>query len=335
MSSQPPLARFLMSPEPFDEVYPPPVRRRIAAAARVDGADPDPARVLADHSLLAGVEVLCTGWGAPPLGGALLEAAPGLRLVAHAAGSVRPIVTDELWERGVRVVSAAAANAVPVAEFTVAQVVYALKHGWRLVLAAREARAPVPPGPHLGGVLDAEVGLLSLGAIGRMVAARLRAHGVRVLAHDPYAAERDARALGVELVGLEELFARGEVVSLHAPLLPATTGLVDGPLLRLMRPYATLLNTARGGLVDEPSLVEVLRERPDLMAVLDVTHPEPVAAGSPLLTLPNAVVTPHVAGSMGRERARLGHLVADELERWTAGAPLTHEVTRERTALLA
>jgi phosphoglycerate dehydrogenase-like enzyme len=130
------------------------------------------------------------------------------------------------------------------------------------------------------------------------------------------------------MVGLPELFATSDVVSLHAPLLPATRGMIDDKLLSTMKPDATLVNTARGGLIDEPALIDVLTRRPDLFAVLDVTDPEPPVAGSPLFTLPNVVVTPHLAGSLGAERRRQGQAMADELERFVTGEPLRHEVTQ-------
>jgi hypothetical protein len=102
-----------------------------------------------------------------------------------------------------------------------------------------------------------------------------------------------------------------------------------------LRVAATLVNTARGGLIDEDALVAVLRARPDLFAVLDVTDPEPPVPGSPLFTLPNVVVTPHLAGSLGAERRRQGRMMAEELARYCAGEPLEHEVTEsglERSA---
>ena len=130
-----------------------------------------------------------------------------------------------------------------------------------------------------------------------------------------------AAALGLRLVTLEELFARCDVVSLHVPLLPSTRGLVTARLVASMKPNATLINTARGAIL-EPAVVSVLSQRPDLQAVLDVTDPEPLPAGSLLRSLPNVTLTPHVAGSVGRECRRLGDMMVDELRRFVAGQPL-------------
>ncbi|MFF2043618.1 hydroxyacid dehydrogenase [Kitasatospora sp. NPDC058170] len=320
-------AAFAMDPARFADVYGPEARARVAAQAELVADPADRAGVWSAERLAAepdtaasalhDVEVLLTGWGGPVLDARMLDRLPRLRLVLYAAGSVRRIATEEFWAAGIPIVSAAHANALPVAEFTVAQIVYALKDGWRHVLAARAARAPVRVG-RAPGAYGSVVGVLSLGATGRLVCERLRGYDVQVLAHDPYAEAPP----GVRSVGLDELFATADVVSVHAPLTAETRGLVGHRLLASMKPGATLLNTSRGAVLDEPALLDVLARRPDLFAVLDVTDPEPPIPGSPLFTLPNVVVTPHLAGSQALERRRLGDLVVSEFERWTAGEPL-------------
>ncbi|WP_205315145.1 hydroxyacid dehydrogenase [Nonomuraea lactucae] len=322
-------AAFVLDLDVFDDVYGGP-RERLKRTARVvygPVARPELGR-------MGEVEVLCSSWGGPVLDEALLDAAPRLKLVLHAAGTVRKIVTPEFWERGIPLVSAFRANAVPVADFTVAQIVYALKRGWWHVLRAREGWAPAERVAG-AGTYGSRVGLLSLGAIGRLVASRLRPLDVEVVAYDPFTEPGAAEELGVRPVGIEEVFATCDVVSVHTPLLPETRGLVGRDLLAAMREGATLVNTSRGAVIDEPALVEVLAERPDLFAVLDVTDPEPPVAGSPLFALPNVIVTPHIAGSLGPERARLGDLVVDELERFASGEPLRHALTRESAERLA
>ncbi|MFI6501198.1 hydroxyacid dehydrogenase [Nonomuraea typhae] len=318
-------AAFVHRPDVFPDVYAPVLDRIRARADIVYG----PA-ALPDLSRLGDVEVLLTSWGAPVLDEALLSGLPRLKLVLYAAGSVRTFVTPEFWARGIPLVSAYRANAVPVADFTYAQIIYALKGGWRYALEARTAKAPVQRVPQ-PGLYGSRVGLVSLGAIGRLVVDRLRALAVDVMAYDPFAGPYD----GVRMVELEELFATGDVVSVHTPLLDQTRGLVGRELLSSMRPGATLINTARGAILDEAALVEVLAGRPDLFAALDVTDPEPPAPGSPLFTLPNVVLTPHIAGSLGAERGLLGELVAGELERFADGLPLEHALTREAAERLA
>ncbi|MFC5827605.1 hydroxyacid dehydrogenase [Nonomuraea insulae] len=314
---------YVMNLDRFPDVYGPDERADIERHLRV-AAPPVTAGDLTP-GLLADVDVLVTAWGAPRLDAAFLDAAPKLALVLYGAGSVRSTVTPESWARGVRVTAAGHAIATAVAEFALAQILYALKHGWRYVLTSRATKAWAARDAEKGA-FGSVVGLLSLGATGRTTADLLARHDVTVQAHDPFATFPDS----VRSVGLEELFATSDVVSLHAPLLPQTRGLVGHDLLRSMKRDATLINTARGGLIDETALVEVLDERPDLFAVLDVTDPEPPTPGSPLFSLPNVVVTPHLAGSLGPERRRQGRLMAEELARYAAGRSLLHEVTEQR-----
>ncbi|MGW6510808.1 hydroxyacid dehydrogenase [Streptomyces niveus] len=323
---------YAMDPARFDDVYGPEERAAIERYVTVPGPNLPADRLTADR--LAAAQVLITGWGAPRLDAALLASAPRLELVLYGAGSVRHVVTADSWERGVRVTAAGSVIADCVAEFTLAQILVALKHGWRYVLRSRATCAPVRRETERG-TEGSVVGLVSLGAAGRATAHLLGRHAVRVQAYDPYADPSQAAALGVQLIGLDELFATSDVVSLHTPLLPATRRMVDGRLLRSMKRDATLINTARGGLIDEEALVVVAAHRPDLFFALDVTDPEPPPAGSPLFSLENIVVTPHLAGNLGPERRRLGRAMATELARYARGQRLRHEVTAERMEFAA
>lgn len=329
-----PTALLVMEEERRADVYPPEV---LAGVDRlVDRPDPGLTRQQLDDrpEALRRAHVLLTGWGAPVLDADFLARAPELRAVFVAAGSVRHLTTPAFWERGIPIVSAAAANAVPVAEFALAQILLGLKQTHRISREVASSRG-FPHNPPVAGAYRSRVGLLGLGHIGRLVAEHLRRFDVEVLATDPLTAPDAARELGVRLVGSEELFATCHVVSLHAPLLPETRGTVGARLLGALLPGATLLNTARGALIDEAALTDVLRSRPDVTAVLDVTHPEPPAPESPLYTLPNAVLTPHLAGALGAERHRLGQLVLDELERFLRGEPLQHAIDPAHAASLA
>ncbi|WP_299534428.1 hydroxyacid dehydrogenase [uncultured Streptomyces sp.] len=332
-----PRAVLAMSAAAAEHVLPPDA---LAALAEVCDLDPTPA--LADlttdraRAALADAEILVTGWGCPPLDAEVLAAAPRLRAVVHTAGSVRNHVTDACWERGIEVSSAAAANALPVAEYTVAMI---LLTGKRVLERARSYRETRQRGewlrvPRETGNYRRTVGLLSASMIGRRVIELLRPYDLRVLLHDPYVSEAEARALGVEAVGLGELFARSDVVSVHTPLLPATVGLVSAELLASMPQGAALINTARGPVVDQDALVGVLREG-RIRAVLDVTDPDPLPADHPLWECENALITPHLAGSQGNELGRLAALAASEVAHWAAGDGFAHPVRPERLAFLA
>lgn len=308
-------------------------RDRLTALARTDprlvahelaAPTPEVAAALAD------AEVLLTCWGAPPLTGRVLDAAPRLRAVVHAAGSVKHHLTDACWERGLTVSSAAAVNALPVAEYTLAAILFANKRVLHSAHRYRGLRAPHDWHEELAaaGNYRRTVGVIGASRIGRRVIELLRPFELRVLLHDPYVTDADAARLGVRPVPLDVLCAGSDVVTVHAPQLPATRHLLGARELALLPDGATLVNTARGSLVDETALLaELVSGR--LHAVLDVTEPELPPAGSPLYELPNVLLTPHVAGSLGTELHRLADHALDELERYARGRPFTGPVRPE------
>jgi len=325
---------YLLNPDAYDVIYGVDERADIASLVEIVAPVQSAQRVRENPAILADVDVILSGWGMAVLDEALLAAAPQLKAVFYGAGSIRYFVTDAMWDRGIVVTSAAHANAVPVAEFTVAAIVMSLKRVWHVSRRVRET-SQFPARTGIPGMYGSTVGLIGLGMIGRMVAERLHGYDVHVLAHDPYVSVGDAAALGVERCGLDELFARCDVLSLHAPWLPQTEGMITGAHLALMKQNATFINTARGALVREGEMIDVLQRRPDLYAVLDVTYPEPPLPDSPLYLLPNVVLTPHIAGSVGAECRRMGRAMVDELERFVRGEPLRWSVTRSQAALMA
>ena len=300
-----PKALYLLDGEAFEKIYGDEGRAAVAELADVYAPPQTADSVAKDPGVLAEVEVILSGWGAPAMDAAFLEAAPDLRVVLYGAGSIRRVATPALWERGVRITSAYAANAVPVSEYTLAAILFSLKRGWHFAFSARREKA-LPGQGQVPGAYGSTVGLVSLGMVGRLVRERLRPFALNVVAYDPYVTSEEARVLGVDLISLEDLFASSEVVSLHAPWLPETEGMILGSHLASMKRNATLINTSRGAVVREAEMVEVLEERPDLWAVLDVTHPEPPEPDSRLYDLPNVVLTPHIAGSLGGECRRMG-----------------------------
>jgi phosphoglycerate dehydrogenase-like enzyme len=329
-----PKALYVLDSEAFEKIYGEEERETVARLADVYAPPQTGDSVAKSPRVLAEAEVILSGWGAPVMDGAFLEAAPQLRVVLYGAGSIRRVATPALWERGVRISSAYAANAVPVSEYALAAILFSLKRGWHFAFSAQRDKA-MPGHSQVPGAFGSIVGLVSLGMVGRLVRERLRPFDLRVVAYDPFVTPEEARALDVDLVSLEDLFESSDVVSLHTPWLSETEGMILGSHLASMKWNATLINTSRGAVVREAEMVDVLRERPDLWAVLDVTHPEPPEPDSPLYALPNVVLTPHIAGSLGRECRRMGRLVVDELRRYVAGEPLRHEITSDRAALMA
>lgn len=328
-------AVYLIDPEVVSSVYGPDEQRDLRHWVEFILPPTTPAATLANPDALRDVEAIFSGWGIPRLDEAVLARMPSLRVVFHGAGSVKHFVSDALWSRDIRVTCAARMNAVPVAEFTLSQILFCLKHGWQRVADVRERRLYIKEDIHMPGAFGTTVGLISLGHTGRFVAEHLRRFDLKVIAYDPYLPPEEAMALGVELVSLDDVFSRADVVSCHTPLLPQTRGLLRGQHFERMRPGASFINTARGAVVNEREMAEVMRQRPDLFAVLDVTDPEPPEEQSLVLTLPNIIVTPHIAGSLGRECRRMGRMMVDELQRFLRGEKLEGEIFPQQLPLLA
>ncbi|HZX01586.1 hydroxyacid dehydrogenase [Kribbella sp.] len=283
---------------------------------------------------LAATDILITGWGCPRIDAAVLADAPRLAAVLHAAGSVKGHVGPEVWERGIAVSSAAGANAVPVAEFTVAAIRLAGKRAFRLAARYRDSGHEDHTIDPAMGNAGRTVGIVGASRIGRLVLELLAGSAYELMVCDPFLQPDDAIALGAELVDLETLLRRSDIVSLHAPALPETRQLLDVRRLALLRDGAVVINTARGSLIDTAALVaECASGRLD--AVLDVTDPEPLPVGHPLLSLPNVQVTPHVAGAMGTEIRLLGEYVVAEVERLVGNQPLAGRITVDELRRIA
>jgi phosphoglycerate dehydrogenase-like enzyme len=288
-------------------------------------------------SELGKLEVLITSWGCPTVDAEIIDRMPKLRLIAHLAGSVKGILDDAVWRRGILVTNAVAANAVPVAEYTVAAILFANKRVvqlQRLYCEQKENRAPwTREAPDVGNYRKT-VGIVGASHVGRLVMKHLRHFDLDLLLYDPYVPPLTARDLRVAKVTLSDLLTRSDVVSLHAPLLPETRHMLGTRELALMKDGATLINTARGALV-EPTALEAELSRGRLFAVLDTTEPEVLPEDSPLYHLPNVFLTPHIAGSLGRETERLTDYIVAEVERFTRGVSLKYLVRREHLPLLA
>ena len=299
-------------------------RLRAVAEIRVVGKDRAAALPkLGDADLILG------SWGMLKADAELLAAAPRLRAICYAAGSVKYFVTPESYARNVLITTAMHANAVPVAEVTLALITLANKNWFNAQAVARTGDFSKDI-PHVGN-FGTTVGLVGLGAIGRLVVERLRTMDLKVLVYDPYLKDVPP---GVEKVELLELARRSDVVSLHAPDIPATHGMCGAGFFSAMRDGATFINTARGRLVDENALISELQTG-RITAHLDVTHPEPPVAGSPLYSLPNVWLTPHLAGSSSGEIRRMGRLAIEECLAFIAGQPPRYPVSEAMLATMA
>ena len=308
---------------------------RLGELVEVDVSRTVPDLAAAGDDELAQVEVLLTGWGSPAVDAATLSRMPRLRALVHTAGTVRFVATDALWEReDVLITSATEANAVPVAEYALAQILLAGKRSVARSADHRRARGREGAWTATGrtGNYGAVAGLIGASRTGRLTAEHLQRFDIEVLVHDPFAGAEEIAALGARKVDLEELFRASDVVSLHAPDVPSTRGMITAEHFALMREGTTFLNTARPALVDEDALrAELVSGR--ISAVLDV-HDD-LAPDDPLWDLSNVQLTPHIAGSQGNELHRLADSALEELGRLSRGETPLHALDRSRLDITA
>lgn len=319
------------------KVYTDPLFARLSQLAEIPNRVYSKDDVLREKGSFDQVRFIFSTWGMPEFEKEEIRAIfPSLEAVFYAAGSVQRFARPFL-ELGIRVFSAWAANGIPVAEYTFAQITLGMKGFYQSSRifkekgrkAAREIFLRYP------GNYDSAVGLLGAGMIGKLVIEKLRALNVKVLVFDPFLPDEKAKELGVEKADLATVFSSCHVVSNHLANNEATKGMLKKEHFAAMLPYATFLNTGRGAQVVEEDLIDVLKEREDLTAVLDVTFPEPPEEDSAFYTLPNVILTPHIAGSEGNEVRRMTEYMLEEAEAVLAGKPTRYEVTLEMLKTMA
>ena len=245
---------------------------------------------------------------------ALLDAAPRLRVVSNYAVGYDNVDLAAATARGVLITNTPGVLDETVADFTLALMLVAAR---RLIEGDRYVKdgrwRTWGPETLLGRDLyGATLGLVGLGQIGRAVARRARGFDMHVLYHTRTRKPDLEQTEQLEYVSLERLLSESDIISLHCPLTDDTYHLIDGETLALLKPTAILINTARGPVVDTNALVEALRHKP-LVAALDVTDPEPLPADHPLLSLPNAIVMPHIASASIQTRTRMALMAAENL----------------------
>ncbi len=295
------------------EVYP-----EILCSA--DLKDPKHAEFLKESSFIF------SSWGFPAMTDNERGLFTKLEAIFYAAGSVKAFA-EPFLKRNVKVVSAWQANAVPVAEFTLGQIILSMKSYFRNTMDCRS-----PEKRHTGdctrgpGLYGETVGLIGCGMIAKLLIKFLKNFNLKIAVFDPFMSEEAAKSLGVEKMSLEELFKKAFVVSNHLPDLPETRGMLKGNLFSSMRQGATFINTGRGAQVVEVEFIEVLKKRSDLTALLDVTYPEPPEADSEFYTLPNVQLSSHIAGSANDELLRMSSYVIEDFDRYTAGEEMKYSI---------
>jgi phosphoglycerate dehydrogenase-like enzyme len=289
---------------------------------------PDLPEWLRASAVFPDVKVMLASWNSRPVTETVLGSLPSLQLIVYAAGSVKELITPAVDERGITVCSASHVNAQPVAEFTLGLILVALK---QVHSFSARLRRDGPEGWLLdgraftGGYYGTRVGLLGYGRITERLIPLLQPFDITVLLNDPWLSEEQIAALGVVPASLAEIMESCDVVSLHHGNTPENRHMINADNLSLMKPGTTFINTSRGALIDEQALITRLRSG-DITAYLDVTDPEPPPEGHPFYTLPNCVLTPHIAGSLGREVHRMGDFALREVRNWLAGTQLENPI---------
>lgn len=324
-------AFFNSSPQRIGEVYSRSQREQLKKLG-VSGKIYDKSGL----SEMKDVEYIFSTWGMIPLTREEIRRyLPKLRAVFYAAGSVK-YFAEPFLACGVRIFSAWQANAVPVAEYAVSQILlankgfYSLSRLCRTDYAAARKRLENYPGN-----FGAKVGILGYGAVARLVVEALRKRDVEVCIFAPDISFEEARSMGVIKTGLDEIFGECDVISNHLANNENTVGIINAGLIAKMKPYSTFINTGRGAQVDESALVRKLTEDDTVTAVLDVTDPEPPEQGSELYTLKNVFLTPHSAGSSGNEVHRMAEYMIREAERFIRGEKCGCQVTVDMLETMA
>lgn len=303
-----------------------------------DSFEPMPASEVACR--LCECDAVLTDPDSPPLTRQMLECATDLKIIAHTAGSAKSLLSDEvvreiLIPRDIAVFSGNDGLALNVAESTIGLMIAASRRWNEHVAFYKNTRLWSEDLPRNNQFLSgATVGLVSASKVARHVMRLLQPFGCEILVFDPFLSGEEARGLGVSSVQLDELCERSDIISVHAPSLPATKKLIGAEQFRLMRDGMTFVNTSRGAVVDGEALIEECRSG-RILAALDVTQPEPLPPDSPLWNLSNVMLTPRLAGEGYAGYFRIGEATLEALRDVFAGRNVAGRVPLEKWDILA
>lgn len=290
------------------------------------------------HEFLSKCELAVSTWGMPALTEQeIKEYLPCLKAVFYAAGTVKAFA-EPFLKCGIKIFSAAEANAVPVAEYTLAQIILAAKGYFQ---SAKLYRPLLPlsflAGRRNYGNYQVKIGLIGLGVIGSMLCIKLKdaLDDAKIYAYDPFVSKERAQELGAELVSVETLFSECDVISNHLADKPSLKNFFNKNLFSLMKKNATFINTGRGAQVNEYALAWALLSAPARTAVLDVIKSEYFPILSPLWWCPNAILTPHIAGSTGGETVRMAEYMLEVCKQYLNGESPSCEITLEKLIVTA
>lgn len=329
------IALFSGSESSFSKVYTPSVLDKLQKYGELSPKI-DKSNIESHKAFLKDCEIAFATWGMPAFTEAEIEKyMPCLKVVFYSAGSVQYFARPFL-NCGVRVFSAYSANGVPVAEYTLSQIILALKGYFqgakRYKTLLHYSRSHTQ---NCIGAYGAKIGLIGLGEIGSAVAERLKTLDASVYAYDPFIKKERAEELGVTLCDLEAIFKECDVISNHLANKKELKNILNGKLFKLMKPHSTFINTGRGDQVDELALAGVLLLHPSITAVADVLKNEKTPFLSPLFWCHNAIITPHIAGSLGNETERMADYMLQQLDNYINNKPLKYEITKDMLETMA
>lgn len=280
-----------------------------------------------------GSTIIITSWGSPKLTQPYLDACPDLKAIIHGAGTIKPILSDEAIALKPRCTSSACAIGEGVAESALAFAISACKKFYWLnedthnKLWAENKNSVVD-------FYDIKVGVISGGFVGRHMVKLLKNFHVDVLMYDPILSKEQIAEIGAEKVELNELLSQCDVISIHAPSIPATDNMINKDNLPLIKDGAVLINTSRGSVIEEPALIEELKTG-RFYACIDVTNPEPPLPENELRELRNVILTPHLAGTATNGKRRIALHVCEEIERFLRGEKMKTEIDLDKLSQMA
>jgi len=284
-------------------------------------------------NFLKGANIIITSWGSPAIDQEVLDVCPDLELICHAAGTPKPVLGEAAIAKRIPTTYSACALGEGVAETALGFAISASKRFYWLNqdtangLWKDNAKKCVD-------FYDITVGVISGGFVGRHFIKLLQNFNVDVLLYDPTMTAEQVAALGATKAELDEMLMKSDVISIHAPSIPATEKMLNASNLHLIKDGALLINTSRGAVIDEPALIEELKTG-RFYACIDVTAPEPPALENELRSLNNVVLTPHVAGCITNGKLRIAKHVCEEIERFVNGEPLRTPVIFENLSKMA
>ena len=338
----------LPSPKLRADLFEPSVEARLNALGEII-ANPNDQNYTSEElaDLIPGMEACITSWGSPKFTEEVIAKADSLRVIVHAAGSIKGLLTPAVFEKGIAVCTSQPAMGISVAAMTVAMMEIMLRNVVNLASAIRAQRTWRPEG--LAGARELNgkvVGIVGASLIGRLVIQFIQPWDVELRIFDPYLTAEEAESLGARLVlrseslrrvvkvSLEEIFGGCDVISIHAPLTGETRGMITREHLKSIKPGAVLINTSRGAIIDHEALLDELKTG-RFSAALDVTDPEPLPNGHEFFGLENVVFTPHISGGTPEMKLRQGAAAVRNLELFFTGGTPNRLVTKDMLATMA